>query len=277
MGHWGTSILSNDTASDIRFEFFDLYDKGQELPDIRQKIEKEFKEGDLIEDNTDLWLSLAYFQWQIGHLDKDIKERAETIIDQNIDLRVWEELGADKPTLKKRNAALQKLRTQLQTENPKPRRRKKKSSPKTIFKKGECYAVKLKNNHYTGIVVLEDKKGEFTLNLIANTTINQKELPTIKDIENADLLILPPMHVPDRKPYREAISVYMNVRFQKIIKDFIKIGEIEIARTFDQNYFQWATYSSWISLIEQANVFLVDNKERPGVTKKIKDIIKNVR
>lgn len=274
MGHWGPGILSNDTASDIKSTFFDLYDKGHEPVEIRRQVEKDFKEGNKLENNSDLWLSLAYFQWQIGHLDKDVKEKAETLIDQDIDLKHWEELEADTTTLQKRKAALQKLRTQLQTDNPKPRQRKKKSTPKTIFKKGECYALKLKNDHYTAVVVLEDKKDEFTLNLIANTTIIQKELPTIEDIENADLLLLPPVQGLDKKPYREAIAVYMNVRFQKAIKEFIKIGEVEIARTYDDNYLQRSTYAPWTNIAETANIFLVDKKERPTETKKMKELTK---
>ncbi|MCB0538604.1 MAG: hypothetical protein KDE33_13870 [Bacteroidetes bacterium] len=274
MGHWGPGILSNDTASDIKYTFYDLYDKGLEPVEIRRQVEKDFKEGDKLEDNSDLWLSLAYFQWQIGHLDKDVKEKAETLIDQDIDLKLWEDLDADLATLKKRSAALQKLRTQLQTDNPKPIHRKKKSTPKTIFKKGECYAVKLRNDNYTAVVVLEDKKDEFALNLIANTTIHQKELPTIEDIENADLLLLPPVQgLNNKKPYREGIAVYMNVRFRKIIKDFIKIGEIEIVRTYDENYLRWSSYAPWTNIAETANIFLVDKKERPTETKKMNELI----
>ena len=274
MGHWGTGILSNDTASDIKYTFFELYDKGLDTIDIRRKIEEDFKESDKLEENTDLWLSLAYFQWQVGFLDEDLKEKVEAIIDQGIDLRVWEELGADKTTLRKRALVIQNLRDRLQTYNPKPRPRKKKSTPRTIFKKGECYAVKLKNNNYTGIVVLEDRKDEYTLNVIANTTINQKELPTLEDIEKSDLLLLPPVQGFDREPYREAIAVYMNVRFQKVIKDFIKIGEVEITRMFDESYFRGAPYSPWVNLVKTANMFLVDNRERPIATRKMKEIIR---
>ena len=271
MGHWGSGILSNDTAADIKDKFFELYDKGLCPTDIRRHVVREFYEGDKLVGNTDLWLSLAHFQWQIGHLDKDVKEKAEQIIDQGIDLKLWEELEADKTTLKQRSVALQKLRTQLGSENPKPRKRKKKSTPRTIFKKGECYAFKLKNDNYSALVVLEDKKEEFTLNLIANTTINQKELPTIVDIKNTDLLILPPDPHFDRRKFREAIAVYMNVRYQKIIKDFIKIGDVEIAKVYSKDYFFWSTYSPWVNLIETANKYLVDNNERSN---EISELIK---
>lgn len=274
MGHWGPGILSNDTSADIKDMFFDLYDKGQYLDEIRRQVEKEFKEGDKLVDNTDLWLTLAHFQWKVGHLDKDVKEKAEEIIDNGIDLQLWEELDADKSTLKKRSTALQKLRTQLNSENPKPRKRKKKSTSRTIFKKGECYAFKLKNGNYSAVVVLEDRKEDYTLNLIANTTINQKQLPTIDDIKKADLLILPADKHIDKRKFREAISVYMNVRYQKVIKDFIKIGGVEIARVYDKDYLFWSIYSPWVNLVETANIYLVDKKARPNEIKKMNELMK---
>jgi hypothetical protein len=135
MGHWGTAILSNDTSADIKDLFFDLYSKGYTHSDIRKEVEKQFKEGNDLNNNTDLWLTLALLQWQIGQLDKDVKEIAEKIIDEGIDLTVWKESEADPKDLIKRGKELLKLKEKLQVQNRNPIRIKAKAIPKSLFKK----------------------------------------------------------------------------------------------------------------------------------------------
>lgn len=274
MGAWGPGIFSNDTASDVRDSYFDLYDNGSDLVAIREQLERDFKEGDRLQDNTDLWLSLAACQWRIGHMDADVLEKVRTIVHRGIDIEVWHSLDATPATLRSREKALHGLLAQIQTRNSKPRPRRRKSIPSTIFKTGECYAVRLSNGNYTAIVVLADKKDEFTFNLIASTAIYQTTLPTISDVIESELLVIPVKNDPfERRHYRESIAVYMNVRFKKIIKDFIRIGVVNVAKTYDDDYLKQANYCGWGMIPLLANKFLVEGEPRSSVQIRMKDIL----
>lgn len=124
----------------------------------------------------------------------------------------------------------------------------------------------MSNGKYTAIVVLADKKDEFTFNLIANTTIHQTAVPTISDVMAAELLVMPVTNDPfERRPYREVIAVYMNVRFKKIIKDFIKIGVVKVEKTYDDEYLSKAMYNGWGMIPLLANKFLVDGEPRAAI------------
>jgi hypothetical protein len=259
MGHWGTAILSNDTAADIRDAFFNLYDKGQPLDTIRKKIETDFREGDKLSENTDLWLTLALLQWQIGSLDTDVKEFAEKIIDDGIDLKVWKECEADEKTLTKRKAELLKLKEKLQTINSKPRKIKKKVIQHSILKKGEIYAFQLNDGNYTAIIILEEIINEdYYFVVIANTDITMKELPTIDDVLKANILLLPAREV-DKLDIRPAILSYTNIKHKNIVKRFIKIGSVIVTVDYSGKFL-----SIGLALLDYmfdfVNTYLGDNK-----------------
>lgn len=144
MGHWGTSILSNDTSADIKDIYFDMFDSGKSISSIREKLKRDFLEGDNISNNTNFWLTMSLLDWQIGDQDEKTKQLAIKIIDEQIDIKVWEESGADKTTLRQRDKVLLELREKILNTNPKPRKPRKKRIPKPIFKKGECFAFPMK-------------------------------------------------------------------------------------------------------------------------------------
>ncbi|MDZ7605495.1 MAG: hypothetical protein U5K79_07880 [Cyclobacteriaceae bacterium] len=53
-------------------------------------------------------LTLAALQWQVGQVDNDVKLIVEKIIDEGIDLKVWQESDADEKDLIKRQDELTK-------------------------------------------------------------------------------------------------------------------------------------------------------------------------
>lgn len=68
MGFWGTAILSNDLAEDIKFRYRDLL--GDNYSDViasKIVIEEFLKELD-DEEITAFWLSFALIQWKLGRL-----------------------------------------------------------------------------------------------------------------------------------------------------------------------------------------------------------------
>lgn len=273
MGYWGTAILSNDTSADIKDTFFDLYDKDVPLCDIRIEIEKEFKVNDKLADNTDFWLTLALLQWQTGCLDIDVKQFAEEIIDNDIDIAVWKDCDSDEKSLSKRKSELKKLKEKLQTENPKPRKRKKKKMPNAIFQKGEVYAFPMKNGKYTSFIVLEEILNlDYHYTLAANTDIISNKIPTLSDIANSNILVLPP-HDHVNVNYRPLITSYLAVKYKEIIQSFIKIGDVYVKKDYKGGFINFGA-SSWSYMIESVNIYLVDNKERPHNKIKTKEYIK---
>lgn len=268
MGHWGTAIFSNDTSSDIRDSFLNLYNKGNTISAIRIEIEKEFKEGGDLYHNSNFWLTLAAMQWQVGGLDNDVKLIAEKIIDEDIDLKVWQESDADDKSLVKRKNELLKLRDKLQTPNVKPRKVKKKVIPKSILKKGEIYAIPLKNLNYSALIIFEEILNEdYYFVIIANTDINSKELPTVDDVLKSHLVTKRP-YKSDNFQVRPAIASYTNSKHKDVLKTFIKIGDVEIKSDYSQNYLSFGA-APWTSMIDWAN----DN-DRRGATFLVKNYVK---
>ncbi|OAB26769.1 hypothetical protein SAMN05444395_1331 [Flavobacterium fryxellicola] len=190
MGAWGTAISSNDTYADIYSEFFDLYNDGLDVGEISQKLIAGNQETiNDTDDCNNFWFALAKAQWECKQLDKEIFDRVKKVIETGADLEVWRQLEADEKDIKKRKAVLDKFLTDLQTERPKAKSRKKKIIRQPIFEKGDCVIFELENKNYGGAIVLEAiKDTELGLNLIALTRINSKAKPLLKDFENSEIL-----------------------------------------------------------------------------------------
>jgi len=274
MGHWGPAIFSNDTSADIKDEFNSLFNKEIPVTEIKSQIIEVYREGENLEDNTDLWLSLSYLLWQIGYVDSDINERAIKIIDEGIDLKVWEESDADKSTLRKRSKKLQELRNILLETNPNPRKPKLKKAAKSKFRKGECFAFQLKNKKYTAIVILEEiLNPDYYFVLIAQTNLSLASKPSIEDVKNSYILIEQP-HQGTSSNHIKSISSYSNTKYKEVVKTFEKIGEVEISKDFSNNYLEFgASPWDWIPL--RANEYLVDGKESPNIKWKTSNYIKS--
>ncbi|MCQ2001322.1 DUF4259 domain-containing protein [Arthrobacter zhaoxinii] len=116
MGAWGTGIFANDTAADVRDEYFEYLE--DEVPDeeATRRLIDSFAYL-LREDNAaELWVPLAAAQFQVGRLDGQVKAAALAAIDEGAGLDLWEEAGPDE--LAERVAALQELRGQITGPQP---------------------------------------------------------------------------------------------------------------------------------------------------------------
>lgn len=97
MGAWGTSLYSNDSASDIRGDYVDKLKRGktnevatQELIDENQDIIGDVEEEPLF------WFALADTQWNYGRLLPKVKEKALFFLLQDGELARWQESGEKK-------------------------------------------------------------------------------------------------------------------------------------------------------------------------------------
>jgi hypothetical protein len=234
MGTWGTAINSNDTSSDIYADFFDLYNEGENPEEIARKLISDHRA--LIEnpdDSNNFWLTLALALWETKSLDQYIYEKVKEIIESGQDLECWRTLGAEAVEIKKRKIALEKFLEKISTAKDKPKERKKKRIKEPIFEKGICLTFNLSSGNYGGAVVLEaDKQTGLGYNLIVTTRINKSERPTIKDFENAKVLVANFGNWENQPK----ITWYLPDRFKKEYSAlFETVGEIQIDKNYTPN------------------------------------------
>jgi hypothetical protein len=108
MGTWGTSIFSDDFASDIKSEFRDKIGFGKSPVEATNELIDFYK--DVLtdaEESSIFWIALASTQWQLGRLQKNVKKKAIDIIDSEVDLQRWIDNPKD---MKKRRTVLEQLK-----------------------------------------------------------------------------------------------------------------------------------------------------------------------
>jgi len=273
MGAWKTAISSNDTYADIYGEFFDLYNSGLDVAEISEKLIADNQEtiNDL-DDCNNFWFALAKAQWECKQLNKDIFDRVKKVIETGADLAVWRKLDADEKDIKKRKVVLDKFLTDLQTERPKAKSRKKKIIRQPVFEKGDCLTFKLENGNYGGAVVLEAiKDSEYGHNLIATTRINQPTKPTKKDFENAEVLVMNYASW-DNKP---VLQWYLPIRHKQTSHLIEKIDKIDIQLDYEiknSMYGFVADFDIWVIGVADLQFKSEENKPRSPTKQTIKEL-----
>ncbi len=120
MGSWGPALFSDDLACDVRDLYRELLEDGVDDEEATARVIERFAQ---ITDDPDegpvFWLALAATQSRVGRLTEQMRDRALAIIDEGRGLHLWEE---DPALLKRREAALAKVRDRLT--GPQPARRK---------------------------------------------------------------------------------------------------------------------------------------------------------
>ncbi|MEX0876348.1 MAG: DUF4259 domain-containing protein, partial [Phycisphaerales bacterium] len=188
MGTWGTAILSNDTASDVAAEFKDSIADGKSIEEAEDQLIADF----CIDDEEDpyafcpFWLGLAAKQVQMGRLSERTKTNALRIIDDGIDIAIWEqEVPKD---VKKRQAALDKLRAQIVGPQKEPTKVRKPFIDNIEWEEGDGLAYQLPSGKWTALrvrkVVREPKQQSAFYEVL---DILQLEIPTATNIRNAKM------------------------------------------------------------------------------------------
>lgn len=234
MGSWGTAISSNDTYEEVYAEFMDLYDDKLEVSEITERLIDNYSEllNDY-EENHNFWFTIAFAQWQCKALDKEIFKKVKLIISSGSDLKLWEELDAEKKDITKRKKVLDSFIEKLSTEKDKARKRKRKILRNSIFKKGDCLTFRLDNRKFGGALVLSDEEQtEYGMNLIATTTIEKEEKPTIDDFKNAMVLIQKYETIPEEYEDTEMVSWYYSQFYKKATIELEVIGNITVQKDF---------------------------------------------
>ncbi|MHA7814556.1 MAG: hypothetical protein ACX94C_14320 [Phycisphaerales bacterium] len=188
MGTWGTAILSNDTAADVAADFKDSIAFGKSIEEAEDQLIADFG-IDSEEDPYALcpfWLGLAYKQAQMGRLSERTKANALRIIDEGIDIAIWE---AESPQdVKKRQAALDKLRKQITGPQKKPTKVRKPFVDNIEWEEGDGLAYQLPSGKWTALHVLKirrNKRSQIAFYVVLD--VLQDETPTEADLLSANL------------------------------------------------------------------------------------------
>ena len=262
MGTWGTAIKSNDTSADIYAEFFDLYNEGKETSEIKNKLISDNPNGE-----NDFWFGLALALWETKSLSNDILEKIREIIKSESDLKLWKELDASESDIKKRKIVLEKFLLKLESEQGKPKPRKRISKKEPIFQKGTCLTFKLNNGNYGGAVVLDsDLISGHGYNLIVPTRINQKNKPTTSDFKNSNVLVANFGNWKDKIPLNWFLPKYFQKDFSEL---FENIGTIQIDKKFDPiKNSEYAGFTSdWDSFIINPVNEQFEHEKENGINK----------
>lgn len=118
MGAWGTSLYSNDSASDIRGDYVEGLRKGKTNEEITELLIQQKAGSSRLEEETALfWYALADTQWNYGRLLPQVKEKALYYLqNREIELERWE--GSGEKYVKAWLLTLDKLQQKLNSPQP---------------------------------------------------------------------------------------------------------------------------------------------------------------
>jgi len=259
MGYWGTGISSNDTFEDIKSDFIDLYNQGNEPLEITQKlINERQKTINDYEGQNNFWFAIALSQWECKSLQPEILRKVESIINDGSDIELWKELGSDDSEIKKREKVLTAFLQKIKSERKSSRKRKKIVLRNSVFEKGDCLTFKLDNDNYGAAFVLEsEKQTELGLNLIAVCDYNKNQKPDLKYFEKAKVLITKEQDAISTHFVDTAVIAWYYAKFYKKQSPTIEIvGNIKVDRIYSsqrdhQRFTIWDSLTTNISDLEE--------------------------
>ena len=144
MGMWGFELYQNDTALDVKDEFYELFNAGKTAQEITDNLTEDYKSimGDTDEEPI-FWLALADTQWDLGVLLPVVKEKALYWIDN--DCGIFKYQTIDISAKVQREKTLDELQTKLLSPQPPVKKAVKKRVYKCQWKLGDVFAYKLES------------------------------------------------------------------------------------------------------------------------------------
>jgi len=151
MGAWGTGILDNDLAEDLKEQWAEYLSEGYAPDEVSaHMIEAASEEGMLkdIEEEYDFLLPFSLIQWKTGRLQESIKERALVLLEEENVKQIEGSRWVEPKELRMRLDNIQKLRITLQSDQPKPKKISKPYCQTTSLKQGDLFTMLLNSGYY---------------------------------------------------------------------------------------------------------------------------------
>lgn len=146
MGAWGTSLYSNDSASDIRGDYVDKLKRGKTNEEATQELID--KNCDIMGDTEEeplFWFALADTQWNYGRLLSEVKEKALYFLSQDKESERWKEAGQKQSTAWKKT--LDELMKKLESPQPDAKKVSKYRFYQCKWQLGDVFAYRFSSSY----------------------------------------------------------------------------------------------------------------------------------
>lgn len=152
---WGVGIFEDELSDDIKHDFSDLVSRDYS-PEVATSIlmEKYLYSLNKYEEYI-FWVALAAIQWKLGQVDNKVRDKAISIIESGGDLKRW---LRDPVSQNKRKKVLEKLKKQLLSPPPAPKKVPKKFVAQTNFEPGDALIYQLLSGKYIVLKVVSIKR-----------------------------------------------------------------------------------------------------------------------
>ncbi len=211
MGVWGPALYSCDIADDLKTmcqDVFAVYDKDKATQLIFEEYEDIINQDYVDNEYASFWYALADWQWKHGLLSDDIRGKALELLEKYAGMEEWEDEG-NKSNIRKRIAVLDKLKHQLQSEQP-PLKLPKIHIFKPKHKAGDIVIFKTctnENDEYNNLWKIENLKPPF---MYLDKKISESEYDNIKGTDRHDCYMAVLCVGTVKEPYSEYISDIFN-------------------------------------------------------------------
>ncbi len=141
---WGFELYQNDTSLDVKDKFEELYNAGETVQDITNKLTQDYKSiGDIGEESL-FWLALADTQWNLGVLLPIVKGKALYWIEKSDDMLNRQTIDISAKAKKKKS--LEDLRAKLLSPQPPAKKPTKRRMYKCQWNFGDVFAYQLESD-----------------------------------------------------------------------------------------------------------------------------------
>lgn len=193
MGVWGISLYENDIGSDVRAYFEAQLRNGKSGSTITQELVEQYQDSLADpEDAPAFWLALADTQWDLGRLEKGVKDKALFYLEHGES--AFNVLNCPNSSQKSEMDRLSTLKEKLLSPPPKPKRIRPQSLYICPWKNGDVFAYQLQgqaatahhlNGKYLYFVKVESDKwhpGHIVPNVYFYQAVTERLLP-LDDVE----------------------------------------------------------------------------------------------
>ena len=240
MGTWSASIFGNDTSLDIKDEFFERYNQGEEPEDIKKDLLLDIDD----EDRFNVMFALAQCMWEVGQLDESFLSDIEKVIESKEDLAVLEELGADKSFIKQRTTHLEKFLNKISVKKEKPKKRVDPPIPvESKYRNGAVMVFQYEDGRYGALIAVDSKfYDKETFYSYIQTDIKMSRKPSIDDVRKARI-IDPSFHSEEYNSFRDPAFYYS---FVYCVSGYLKSTATKRFEKYNDSFFEVIGYlSDW--------------------------------
>lgn len=242
MGTWSATIFGNDTSLDIKDEFFERYNRGEEPIDIKNDLLL----GEDDDDRFNVIFSLANCMWEVGQLEDDFFLKVREIIQSGEDLAVVKELGADDKFLRQRSNNLTKFLNKISVKKAKPKKRIAPPVPTgSKYRNGAVMVFQYTDGMWGALIAID---GQFfdkeTYYCYIQTTVKTADKPVMDDVRKSYIIDVN-FHNRERNsfPLRSPKFYYS---FDNCITQYLRFRETGKFELYNDSFFEIIGYlSDW--------------------------------